>query len=309
MDNLETVEPTGTTGEETADEFPSDVVQMTDEELDRALGESVEDDSEGVSEETTEEPQPEQEEELQDPAEAAEGDEPAKPEPEQANLAGKSREELLAMVQQQERYIKLRSDEIGTLRKEKQELIRRLKERADEIGDEDPRRAAQLDRAVDEAAQAVRELDAEQDRLARLQHGSKMLASRVPPEQFDEQALREELLQVDKLPANFVEALVKNPLEHMEAETAVYMLRSAFYAKNLKKVLTIAKAMGEKLKEHEGNARNASKNAVSKIEKALKSPPTLNGGSGGSVSSKKTIETDPTTLSDAELEELLKEAS
>lgn len=305
MDEQTVVE--GTTGTELIDSSFSDVVSLSDAELEAAL--SGEENNSEEGEQTSDESQPEQKE-LQVPA-PAEGEEPPTEEKAEVrpDFATKTREQLLALVSQQEAFINRRSSEIGELRKEKQDLLRQLRERAEDIAESDPRTAARFDRAAEEAKRTIDQLNAEEDDLRDLHEGSKLVASRVDPDHLDEKAIRHELETVDKLSPQLIEKIIKDPLRAMRPETYIYMVRSADYKKKLLQLLPIAQGLAAKVKELETTSRTAGSKAISKIEKALKAPPAVNGKSGNSTNAGTLNETDVTRLSDAELEEALRNAS
>ncbi len=293
------------------------IESMSDSDLDAILG--------GLGTETTETkqqeaaPQPEAEEapaeantteeapkeetqaedppvKLQEEATEPEGD----PKAEEGERAQRE-QELLARIEQQERFIQRRSNEIGQLRTELRAANERLKTALKDRFDEDPEAAVEDKLAIKENEAKLKRLDVEEQSLVQRHQAQKLLSRYVKPEEVSVEDMAESL-KSDQLPDEFVGAFRADPYGSALPETLVQLAKRARAEKLLKAVVGYAK----KLEGEVAQLKKAPQQVMKKVEQAARSSPQLTGNSGSSAANLSTKA--PHLMTDEELDAFLKQS-
>lgn len=290
--------------EEGTSDLSDDGLVEVSEATDADLEAFLQADQEGVAEESQDHPQ-----EASEPAPVMEKQEqPKAEEPPQEAPQAPSVEELEAVkarLAQAEKYAKQRGTEIGELRKALRESIAEKDAQARDLEMDNPREAARLDRVID--AEKVKEfrLQQEEERLARVHDAYQTVPRYVKPEEMDVEAIRAELLQ-DGLQPEWVTQFMPNMFEQALPETIIHLAKRAYYGKIIRALVPELQKRDARIAELESKSRGKGENILSGIKKAASSPPPLTTASSASQAPGRSPSVDPSKMSDAELDEYLK---
>ena len=275
-------------GEETPEENESEEVEAEAAESDQQVEQSTEE--EQAAEET---------EETQDTSHKQENSstQPTKEE----------WEKMMKRLKDQEQYIHRRSQEIGELRKEKRELVAKLRGDLDEL--DDAKEIFDHKDQISKAEQEIAQLDAEEQQQAYNHYAQTLIAKHLSPDEMDVSVMAS-VLADDGLPEEVVASFKANPLATVaHPETLVQIGKRAGDRKLLAQAANVLKeknALIEKLQKQVKEKKPD--DVLTSVEKAFKQQPQVNGRSSGAAikSKSRTAVADPSKMSDAELEAALK---
>lgn len=276
-----------------------EITEATDADLEAYL----QADQENEAEESPAHP-----EEVSEPAPAMEKQEPAKEELVADAPRPPTAEELEAVtarLAQAEKYAKQRGTEIGELRKALRESIAEKDALARELELDNPREAARLDRLIDAEKAKEFNLQKEEERINRVQDAYETVPRYVKPEEMDVEAIKTELLQ-DGLPPEWVGQFVPNMFEQALPETIIHLAKRAYYGKIIRVLVPELQKRDALIAELQSKSRGKGENILNGIKKAMSSPPPLTTASSASQIPGRSPSIDPTAMSDAELDEYLR---
>ncbi len=299
MTETETVE--GTTGG--SDDDSVSVEGMTDLEIQTLLEDSP------VSAPPVTDPDPKQDDKQK--TEAAPPAEKPKDDPKFVDPAALPKvptpeeyEDLKKQLASQREFLARRSNELGTLRKEKKSLIAQLRAKATEIEDEDPRRAAALDRAAEDQERITQQLEQEEAETVRIQQNLEVVPRYVKPDEWDVEAMCFEMKE-DGVAPNIIETFRANPYASAAGTELIHLGKRAFYGKHLRQLVPITKGLYDRVKELEAQLSTKGADTLRGVKRAMKSPPQLTAASSATEAPNRQPSVDPSTMSDAELEALI----
>jgi hypothetical protein len=284
--------------DESLSETPSEMVSLeeaTDAELDAFLEQADKGKaSEEIVEETT-----------------SESNEPGKTEAEkqtetpQKTVDANEHAALQAKLKQVQLYADRRSTEIGELRKQNKELLAQLQQSAEETELSNPREAAKIDRAIEAVQAKDSQLAEEEATLHRTKQAMEIVPNYVKPEEMDLAAIKQELLD-DGLEVPLVDKFISNIYESAYPETIIHLAKRAHYAKALRQIVPIAKQLYEDNQKLTEQLKKRGGDVLKGVQKELNKVAPITTATSASNSLDRSAVVDPSSMSDAEIEEYLK---
>lgn len=305
--------PTEATSEGFSLDNLSALIESSDADLEAALAQGMtEPDSETDEQTETEQTPPPQD--AKPPEQPKQQDD--------VNTVRLSKEEwskIQQQLDQKERFIKQRNNQVGEQRKEIKELRNQLEQRNQQLqaaleDADDLKTAFAINKEIASNEQRLNEIDAADQQLSRseqmeqfVQRAQQVVTSMVPQEDLNWNAMADTLRR-DGLPEQAVQQIMANPFASSPPETIIHLAKRT-KAENMLGILAHAyKQEREKAAQLEQQLQNAGANTLARVQSALKKPPQMNGGSGG-AKPKSSVPFDPQNLSDDELEAALREAA
>jgi hypothetical protein len=297
--------------EEGADGLDTDVGSLSDAELQEFLNTSPEGEEQS-------EPRPdaesdssdekleaaEQQEEQPEEVEAKQEEKPA-----EQPSAEEQVEQLRRQLAAKEDYIKRRSSEIGELRKRNRDLVTALEARAETAQEEgDTRLVARIENRLAEVKKEEAGLSEEEDRTALAEESINLVKTYVRPEEFDIDAITQELKEEGYHPA-LIEQVRRDPFSTMRGETLIHLAKSSYKSKVIKhvndKILPYVKHLESKVAELEKAKLTTGHKVLDKVKKAAQGAQPLQAKASASTNPKRQPEIPFERMSDAELEAYL----
>lgn len=251
------------------------------------------------SNEQSAEKESEQSEETNQPEQSAESSEKIKSLEEQLKIE-KERHE------QQEKFLKRRSTEIGQLRAQIKELQAKLVNDIEEQKDVSPFEALKLQQQLDRVNEEDVKAQNEEREIAHRLVGQKVFETHANKELVNIKTLRQ-VLESDGLSGEFLNKFEADPYVQMMPETMIQLVKRAEEREKFKSKERELLAQIDELKKKGVELAKRPEDVLNKLQEASRSNGTMKNKSGGSIPSTKTI--DFSTASDKELEEYLKQVS
>lgn len=250
--------------------------------------------------------------EQEQPTEKVEEAQPEEKKPEASRPPVKTQEDLEAenqalqrRLEQQELFIRRRSTEIGELRKQLKERNDGLKEDLDSKYIGDTAQSVKVALEIEKNELRLADLENQQTDMERVHAAQKVFSMYVQPGEVSVDDMAACLVN-DGIAPEFVEQFKRDPYRSTTPETLVHVAKRAKAEKTLSQVVAFAKAQHQRIKELETGS--SAESVVKRIERAAKQTSTVTASSGGSRGGAKpsVSSADIASLSDAELNELLK---
>lgn len=270
-----------------------DTHEAADEDLEAFLANATEEDPTEAPEEVAA-PEPEQKEK------------PELPEP-QKDPAAVSREEfekLAKQLQGQELLIKRRTSEIGELKKHVAQFKFEKEQLVDEQWQVDPKQAYKTQQQIDQAANALTNLQAEEETIVTASQTQQLLATHIGPE-VDFVSMVESL-RSDGMPEEYIQQFINNPYTSMLPETALQLAKRGSAEKKARELESYLYQVVPLLQNLMQQQKQTPNDVAKNIANTLRQSPSITASSGGTGQSSKPRTADPTLMSDVELEEFLR---
>lgn len=296
MDPVEGGAPQAESAQETSvPELTSDYSEYSNEQLDQILSQP-----EAGEEEPAVEAQPARPEPASPEPQKAE--EPKQPEakPQERNVTSEEHTKVLQQLEQARLWSARRSNEIGELRKQNKQLIERLNSNLREVMDEDPVAGAKQLRHIENAEQQIAALDHEEAETRRIVESQNLFFNYVKPDEVSVDDMCESLRR-DGINEQFIAQFRSNPWLLAHGETMVHLGKRAFAEKLVMQAASRIEAMEAEIAE----LKKRPQQVLEGVNRALKQKPQVT-ASGGKPAGKSSLNPrDLSSLSDAELDEIL----
>lgn len=220
-----------------------------------------------------------------------------------AALAAKV-EQMQKQLQGQELLIKRRTSEIADLKQRLAPYLNIKKEQLDELYLDSPSKAMELQLAKQQAETKFQELSQEEQQLQNQAQAQALLAQHAGPDGFDVETIAQALLS-DGLPQEYVQAFVQNPYAAALPETLIQLAKRGQAEKQAKQYQAVATELAYYLQKMMEEANQAPNKVLANIQNAMKAGPQVTASSGGRGGVRGPSTDDLSSLSDAELNELL----
>lgn len=297
VENSGTPEP----DEQTSDEFV-EIPDATDTELEQFLLSESEEDSE--SEETT--PDRAQRPEKTETEKATPAPNAPQPQP-PVNLAEENAK-LQKRIEDQKRFLDRQSTEIGQARQQISEYKARLEAHAAEIADTDPREAAKLDRKIENANSKLEELDAELASNQNAVQTAELFRAAGVDKDYDPAAVTQSLIE-DGMDPEYAAAVAQNPAAYTEAPMALQLAKRARAEKVIRLIVPAMKTLHDENQELKRQLQEKGVQVINGVKKALKSSPPVTAAAGAPKARNANLEMSMADMSDAELDEFMKQGT
>jgi len=220
-----------------------------------------------------------------------------------AALAAKV-EQMQKQLQGQELLIKRRTSQIADLKQKLSPFLKIKKEQLDELYLESPSKAMELQLAKQQAETKFLELNQEEQQLQNTMQAQALLAQHAGPDGFDVETVAGVLL-ADGLPPAFVQQFVSNPYASALPETLIQLAKRGQAERRASQYETMASQLYYYVQRMMQEANQAPNRVLSNIQNAMKAGPQVTASSGGRGGSHGADVGDLSSLSDAELNQLL----
>ena len=207
-------------------------------------------------------------------------------------------------LQGQELLLKRRTSEIGDLKQKLAQIVRANRENLDEVHLESPSEAVERQLIARDAEREIAKLDIEETKLQKQATAQKLLAQYAGPEGFDVAAMAESL-RADGMPEDYLQGFIQSVYTAAEPETLIQLAKRAQAEKRLRELEGLASELlyyNQKLVEE---ASKSPTRTLEKVQQAMRGGPSVTATSGGVGGTRGVNPTDISSLSDAELEQLL----
>lgn len=279
--------------------------EADDESLDAELERLVAEESDEVlPEETLSEPEEEQgyEDEQEDGPEDHTPDKTEEPLGQDNEAREAQYRTLIQQLEQQEQFIKRRNSEVGLLRKERQQLIEKLRAGLDDKFAESPSEALRDREIIQQTEQELAQIEQQHAVEAMRHHNEKVVAQHLNPNDVQISAMVD-VLKSDNLPDNVIHQFVADPYGSVSADALIHLAKRAYERQQLQHLYQYAKRVTAERDKLKGKASSV----LSRVQRVSRQTPTITARSGGSSAThgRDISEADVTKLSDDELEQLL----
>lgn len=287
MENIES--PNGATPSQVS---PSD---LSDEELQAVLSGEESSDEEVVEEQVNGEPEGNKQEDSAEPESSDETDYKSL----YQDLKEKS-ERREAHLRQVELFSKRQSNQLGEARKQLKELIAQKTQGLDERMLENPRQAFKDQKEIDEAEEALAQLDEQEAMQNHTMESFEIVANNIPKEEFDLPGMVQ-VLKAEGYPDDFLHVFEQNPFAVAHGETLVHLSKRTKAERMLSELVTYTKNLYGEYEKLKGKSNDVLKN----IERVSKQTPSITSSNGGVSRNTKPSQRNIANLTDAELDEYL----
>lgn len=203
--------------------------------------------------------------------------------------------------EQSKRWAAERSAEVGRLRTQLLEQNQKIAQLLEEKFQESPAEALKLSQVQQKNEQEIERLAREEAMVTQAVKAQEVMLKTLTPDEADLEAMAL-LLKNDGVPAQALDRFKTNPYAATSIDALVQLGKRAGLAKQHARLLQIAKDLYTENQQLKAKP----KAVLSKVDKALKQQPSLNGTNGTSVKRPRKISTaDIEKLSDEELDSML----
>lgn len=216
-----------------------------------------------------------------------------------AELTEKNRK-LETEADSRELFVKRRSQELGDLKKQLREAQSKLKEGIDELAIESPAKAIDRLQKVQKIDEQIEGIDQEQTEITRVHEAAKTFAKHVKPDEVTIDDMVQSLAE-DKIDPHFIQAFRQNPFKVASADSLIQMAKRAKAEKALRSLVPLVKNLVEENKKLKAKPQEVLK----KVNEAARQVPGVTAARGNSAAVTRTVAADPTSMSDAQIEEFL----
>lgn len=268
---------------------------LSDEELDNAMTEPGEETEPEEAEPVAKAPEPRtpKPQQAEEPNEAAPQDE--------RTVSREEHQRILRQLEQAKLWAARRSNEIGELRKQIRARNEQLQSNLRDVMDEDPVAGARQLRQIERNEEHIAQLEQEETASQRVIESQQLFFNYVNPEDVDVEDMCESLKR-DGIDPRFIEQFKSNPFNSAHGETLVHLAKRAFAEKLVIKAVEHIK----KLQAQLDAAKKKPSQVLEGVNKALKQKPTVTASGGKSAAKESIRNSDLRSMSDAELEEILR---
>jgi hypothetical protein len=225
------------------------------------------------------------------------------PDPKEIEMVSKKQyEKVLEQLQQQERFIQQRNQQLGEARKQITALRAEKAKVLDDAFAESPLKGLEAANEIKELDATIEEIDSEQERMTKTHTVQKAVANYIQPKDWSVEAMTDSLKR-DGLSTEFISKFRTNPygIEWGPEAALINLAKRARAEKALTVVIPLLKQFYERAKELKGKPQEMLK----KINQASKQPAQVTASKAGTSSGSKYLPKDLTSLSDAELDAFL----
>lgn len=278
--------------------------EASDEDLDAFISNygKAETFQEETLEETTQAPAP-----VEKQDEASKDQNPQPPKQKDAELEHKQllakNERLKAALDKQSLAWQRRSNEIGELRKALREANERLAKGLNEDFVENPELAIDKKLQIRTNEQHLQQLDAEEGTLTSRETAIRTVANYIPEEEFDINAMAA-AMQRDGVDPQIIQQFARDPFSQTSGVTLVQLAKRAHAEKLLATVYSYAKSLEQQMQELKSKPEQVLKD----IERVSRSKPMTAATGGSQAKAKLNANVRIDQLSDAELDEIIRNA-
>lgn len=215
-----------------------------------------------------------------------------------------SQEEYEKLLKQLEHAKMLRgrhSQELGELRKQLREANARLQENLKDVYDDDPVEGTNRLLKIQENERRIKELDEQDSDAERVIRNQQIFFNFVRPEETNVEEMAETLERVG-IPQPFIQQFKADPFRAANPESLVFIAK---LAQAEKLILRAANHIKQQQSEIE-TLRKKPEQVLTKVQQAMKQKPQITGSAGSSSAKEAIRNLNPVLMSDAELEESLR---
>lgn len=301
METIQTVEetPTNTTESGTTEtDGLENPYEMSDEDLERILqGESEEGKaSNGTAEKTAIQPDSKQ---ATPPEQDQEGS-PSKEEPSK-EVTREEFDKQQRQLEGLELLVQRRTSDLATLRNKLAEVNDKLRKTLKEKFEESPEQALDIRDKIKENEALIAEAQTEEEQLSQVVEKQKLVSRYVKPGEVSEDDVVATLVG-DGIPEQAARQYVKNPYVVSDPQTIIHLHNRAKAEAALRKLIPLTKALYDERKK----SKNGAADVMKEIDRVARQTPHLTAASSGTVKASKSPNVDPAEMTDAEIEEFLK---
>jgi len=207
--------------------------------------------------------------------------------------------------QGQELLIKRRTSELGELRRQFQQFVEQTQKTLDEKFYESPTQALADARKIEMAQAKIKELDAEEQSLTNAHQAQVLLAHHVGADGLDVEAISESLAS-DGLPSDFIDHFRRNPYQSTLPETLIQLAKRANAEKKVRQMEEALNQLVPYTQKLLEERKQLPQHVLKNVHSALRQSPQVTASAGGTGQVQGGASVDPSSMTDAEIQEFLK---
>ena len=200
---------------------------------------------------------------------------------------------------------KRRTSEFGEFKKQLREFIQNKTQGLDEKFLESPTQAYAQAREVERAQEKLQATEAEEQAFTNAHQSQILLAHHVGAEGIDIEAIGE-ALAADGMPGDFIEHFKRNPYQSALPETLIQLAKRASAERRVRQMEQALSQLVPYTQQLLQERKQLPRDVLKNVQSALRQSPQVTGSAGGTGQLGGNRAVDPALMSDAELEEFLK---